>query len=173
MLRGKIWQTLPLLVISAASVNCLSVEANEPQSSPHDNSGRRIAQILPAAISVKPMTMHSAPVSPSGWISAVDRLHARTSEATASANQQLASITPALPLPQSARDALLNGATAAEGLTKIAARRVADFATWGAVLWENLNDVPHITPAADISPFRAAAAQPSTSVQQKTNQQVY
>ncbi|HEY9791022.1 MAG TPA: hypothetical protein V6D22_11520 [Candidatus Obscuribacterales bacterium] len=134
----------------AVAVALVALPASaEPPANTHDNSGRQIAQVIPgmphptATPGSVPFTKRWAP-----GLAEVNRQPARPLNVV---NRRLSSLSTPVQLSPQARQALQNGFLAAQGMSRIALKRVNDMIMWLAVLFQNLDGVPRITPATTIA----------------------
>jgi hypothetical protein len=121
----------------------------EPYANTHDNSGRQLAQVIPG-MPHPAATPVSVPAT-KRWAPGLAEVNRQSQEAGSVVNRRLSSISTPVQLSPEARQALQNGVLAAQGMSRIALKRVTDMVTWVAVLFQNLDGLPRITPATTIA----------------------
>lgn len=139
---------LHLLVLAVVCANVSTTAAfcgETSNGTSHNNSRRRIALVTPAMA-------HPTAVSASMPLTLNDdnRTAARPSRASGyqTRHRQVAA-TPTELSPE-VKKAMETGAIAAQGISKVAVKRVGDVGGWVATAWRELNDVPRFGPGAPV-----------------------
>lgn len=145
---------LTITAISAVTVLAVSATAlaEDGERRRSDNSGRRIAVVIPGAPRVMPAAAVGVmPVSSSAKIVPVNR-SAASERSDARPMKLLSSIgTPAAELSPEVKDAMDKGIVVAQGLSKIALRRASDVGAWVGTMWRQCNEVPLMSPATEFA----------------------
>lgn len=143
------WLLSVLTVVSTATVS-LQAQAYDPQSKPVDNSGRRLAMVIPALPHEAPV-MGAIRMSGTGSKALNSGIPA-SSRISGSAKGTANAVFPVrVRLTPQAQATVASTFGIMKGVSDIVWKRVTDVASWVYILLKQSNEAPKVTPAAGMA----------------------
>ena len=123
--------------------------AGEAGGGRSDNNKRQLAQVIPG-IPHPPQSQPDPALSVAKSVVRSAEPGHGTGSNPAHVKSQIQSVvsTPFRATTPEIRQAAVKGIVAAQGLSRVAARRFADIASWVSTVWRQLNETPRLTPNA-------------------------